>query len=120
MTLSDNCVMFNAGYLSPVEQVYFDRTNTGDYRSQNDIPVATTAVRGPAAYQDQSGYVAINPVVTAQPTIVRTMAVTVPPNAGPGSVLTVTAPNGNVLSVRNNFFAYNKLLFINLYTYCIF
>lgn len=93
--------MFNAGYLSPVEQVYLDRTNTGDYSNTN-LPVATAAVRGPAAYQDQSNYVAINPVITAQPTIVRTMAVTVPANAGPGSVLTVTAPNGNVLSVSKS------------------
>jgi hypothetical protein len=101
MSLSEDSIMFNLAYLSQAEPIYLDRTNTTEVGAtrMGDFPIASAVVKGPQSHEDQSGYVSINPIVSVQPSPVRTMIVRVPANAGPGSVLTVTAPNGNVLSV---------------------
>lgn len=89
---SDGNILFNTAYLSNIETVYLDRTNASiEYLN-------SSGVKGPGHYQDQSNYVAISNPVVGQ-VAMRTMLVKVPPNAGPGSVITVTAPTGNILSV---------------------
>jgi hypothetical protein len=101
-------ILFNTDFIR-TETVYIDRTNTGEYpKSESELATVTIVppgnVQGPGQYQDHSDYVAVaNPLGDRSPRNNKdkqTMVVTVPPNAGPGSVLTVSAPNGSVLSVR--------------------
>ena len=93
--------------LIPVETIYVGSHTDGIVSRGNSNNISTTVVpfhavriQGPGSYTDQSGYVSVNePVavpVTDQP---RSMIVTVPSNAGPGSVLTVSCPNGIIKSV---------------------
>ncbi len=109
----DGNILFHTD-LIPVETIYVDRTNashtdfivsrgTSASGPATIVPFHAVRIQGPASYNDQSGYVSVNePVaipITDQP---RSMIVTVPSNAGPGSVLTVSCPNGSVKSVSSS------------------
>jgi hypothetical protein len=82
-----------------IQQPSFGTTTVTNYihvKDGNPAPLATATVSGPAP-QPQLAYAeaVANPVVTNT----RSMYVVVPSNAGPGSVLTIVAPNGATLSV---------------------
>jgi hypothetical protein len=122
-------VIFNTDLIM-LETVYIDRTNTTDFshKSNMGIPSATVITQ-----PHNDNYVAIVSPMNdggnsnnANPlhhhhhghnnSQKQTMIVTVPPNAGPGSVLTVSAPNGSVLSVLDIIL----LLFILSYFFSFF
>lgn len=99
LTELDGNILINTDYIQ-LETVYIDRTNTGEYMTGgkssnsgvNPSPIAQAVLISPEAGE---GYVNVS---VANP-VRQSMMVTVPPNAGPGSVLTVSAPNGTVISV---------------------
>lgn len=92
---------------------YINRSNTGDSStfnaimnkenfsigsnsSVNSAPPVTATVVGSHANQDNYVEVFASPVIEDT---VRSIVVTIPAGAGPGSVLTVLAPNGTTISV---------------------
>eukprot|EP01040_Poterioochromonas_malhamensis_P015453 gene15453-17294_t len=96
-------VLFNTEMIA-VDTIYVDRTNTGEYSKSGEIAQVAIISLNNVQQPSNDGYVAIaSPLnhtgTNAIPEKKQTMVVTVPPNAGPGSVLTVSAPNGSVLSV---------------------
>lgn len=109
-------MLFNTDfiYVPTAEAAYVDRTNTADLvsvkstdgslsRGNSTQPVRVTAKPPGALGSDQSDYIAVsNPMSTSMTpnnSSKRMMAITVPATAGPGSVLTVSAPDGTLLSV---------------------
>lgn len=102
MRLQPGHVIFETDLIC-TEPVYVDRTNTGDYSYNKSGEGVSSPVQHAVPISGDYGhngpYVAVtaNPV-TQQPAS-QFMIVQVPLDAGPGSVLSVTAPNGLVLSV---------------------
>lgn len=88
----------NTADISPIHTtVASQATSTEPYNAQPAIPVAA-ATTGLASTADHNGYVeVVASPVSAQ--TVQNLRVRIPPGAGPGSVLTVAAPNGTTLSV---------------------
>lgn len=106
-------VLFNTEMIA-VDTIYVDRTNTGEYSKSGEIAQVAIISLNNVQQPSNDGYVAIaSPLnhtgTNAIPEKKQTMVVTVPPNAGPGSVLTVSAPNGSVLSVSFNLFFFESL-----------
>lgn len=118
----DGSILFNTEfiYVPTAEAAYVDRTNTAEFMSKSSgdssgsrlasaQPVRVNA-RPPGATGDQADYqgglATSNPMsvtVTPSNSNKRMMIITVPATAGPGSVLTVSAPDGTLLSVRHPF-----------------
>lgn len=118
----DGSILFNTDfiYVPTADAAYVDRTNTAEFVSKLSLdntssrypvssvqPVRANA-QPPGALGDQSNYVAVtSPLATPTPSngsSKRMMAITVPPTAGPGSVLTVSAPDGTLISVSPSCF----------------
>ncbi len=112
LSLLDGNIFINTDYIIGAQQTqYISRTLTSDSSSYNLIhgqrdtngsassggSIAVATVTGPGTYHDQSTYVEV--MATASPSEVRTIVVTIPSGAGPGSILTVAAPNGTTISV---------------------
>lgn len=95
----------NTDYLSPPQAAAYTMrtgpvvTNMIHVKVDDTSQVQMASVHGPVTSVDQTGYVE----VIASPVAVetRSMYVVIPSNAGPGSVLTVVAPNGTTLSVMS-------------------
>eukprot|EP01039_Chlorochromonas_danica_P004145 gene4144-4550_t len=106
----DGCILFNTDliYVPTAEAAYVDRTNTAEFVTKVSGDNAGTrvasaqpvrgSVANPDVSRDQSGYVS-SPMLSSSTSGKRMMLITVPPTAGPGSVLTVSAPDGSLLSV---------------------
>lgn len=102
MVERDGNILFETDLIRIQEAVYVDRTNTGEYfgkalstsatASPLQVPIAT------ATNVNSEAYVAMPSAVPVQQQG-RTVVVRVPANAGPGSVLSVTTPDGTLLSV---------------------
>jgi hypothetical protein len=80
--------------------VYVDRTNTGEFSMKSQTNSSQSPIQTAIAIQSNGngGYFAntANPI-TVQPS--RSLMVRVPAGFGPGSVLSVAAPDGSLLSV---------------------
>lgn len=102
MAVRDTNILFETDLIRIQEAVYVDRTNTGEYLGKTlSSSGATSPLQYPVATAESVNaetYVAMPSAVPV--TSGRTLIVRVPPNAGPGSVLSVTAPDGTLLSVR--------------------
>lgn len=110
LAYSSGILTVNTDYLAQAQVVVFTtRSNptvtnilhTKVEDASSHPPMA--AVHGPvSAYDSTASYVE----VVASPVAVetRSMYVVIPSNAGPGSVLTVVAPNGAKLTVRFHIF----------------
>jgi hypothetical protein len=123
-------VIFNTDLIT-LETVYIDRTNTSDFSHKSNLGIPSATV---ITQPHNDNYVAIvSPMNDGNTNNVnhhhhhhnshsqkQTMIVTVPPNAGPGSVLTVSAPNGSVLSVRVIFVSVLLLLFCFFLVFLLF
>lgn len=107
----DDAIVFDTDHIqnANLQEVYVDRTNTSDfaYRKQpgasGNRATYVTAVRVESGNNTSSAttddqYIPIaNPIPAGAQ---KVMMVKVPNNAGPGSVLSVTAPDGSTLTVR--------------------
>lgn len=101
MVVRDTNILFETDLIRIQEAVYVDRTNTGEFYGRALSSGATSPLQYPVATAENVNaetYVAMPSAVPV--TSGRTLIVRVPPNAGPGSVLSVTAPDGTLLSVR--------------------
>lgn len=99
----DGTILFETDMIRLNETVYVDRTNTGEY---NGKTLSTSAYNSPLhavtaqpVDATNENYVSMANAVPVQN--VRTLLVRVPNNAGHGSVLSVTAPDGSMLSVSD-------------------
>ena len=113
-------VLFNTDLIT-LETVYIDRTNTGEYSKSGELAQVAIITPNNINQPSDDGYVAIASPVhrtgsnNAASEKKQTMVVTVPPNAGPGSVLTVSAPNGSVLSVRPPSYSLTRRVTLHLF-----
>lgn len=101
MVVRDTNILFETDLIRIQEAVYVDRTNTGEFYGRALSSGANSPLQYPVATAENVNgetYVAMPSAVPV--TSGRTLIVRVPPNAGPGSVLSVTAPDGTLLSVR--------------------
>lgn len=117
LSVMEGNVYVNTDYImmGSTQSQYVNRSNTGDSSTFNAImnkenfsigsnssvnsgSIKATVV-GSHANQDNYVEVFATPVIEDT---VKSIIVTIPPGAGPGSVLTVVAPNGTTISVSAN------------------
>ena len=79
--------------------------------TSSPTPVMATVSGSTFTYENEKNVYA-NVVASPVAVETRSMYVVIPTNAGPGSVLTVVAPNGSTLSVSLIFYIYYKIFTI--------
>eukprot|EP01031_Cornospumella_fuschlensis_P028116 gene28116-33949_t len=112
LSVVDDAILFNTDLIVvTADAAYLDRTNTAELLPKNPSDSGGRLSRSTSRAKSAAGtsgdnYVGMtdNPLSnTSTPTSStgskRLMAITVPDTAGPGSVLTVSAPDGTLLSV---------------------